>query len=157
MGKKRKSLASSLDEVDRSMYSTFCNGANAISQLYSQAMNHQKISFQSGERHGLVYTCFFIIFLCLYSWLVVFCMWVGVWEVILMFLVTCFVGFVGSAVLVGFMVWNLMCGGFLGVWLWFWFGVDGKWTYLVFFFRVFGLRLLECLIVRCVDVLFVGC
>lgn len=55
MGKKRKSVATSLDEVDRSMYSTFCNGANAISQLYSQAMNHQKLSFQSGERHALVY------------------------------------------------------------------------------------------------------
>lgn len=54
MGKKRKSVATSLDEVDRSMYSTFCNGANAISQLYSQAMNHQKLSFQSGERHALV-------------------------------------------------------------------------------------------------------
>ncbi|KAK1371380.1 Ubiquitin-like modifier-activating enzyme [Heracleum sosnowskyi] len=53
MGKKRKSVATSLDEVDRSMYSTFCNGANAISQLYSQAMNHQKLSFQSGERHAL--------------------------------------------------------------------------------------------------------
>lgn len=55
MGKKRKSVGTSLDEVDRSMYSTFCNGANAISQLYSQAVNHQKLSFQSGERHALVY------------------------------------------------------------------------------------------------------
>ncbi|XP_009631427.1 uncharacterized protein [Nicotiana tomentosiformis] len=53
MGKKRKSLASKLDEVDRSMYSTFCSGANSLSQLYTQAMNQQKLSFQAGERHGL--------------------------------------------------------------------------------------------------------
>ncbi|KAK4348714.1 hypothetical protein RND71_031469 [Anisodus tanguticus] len=53
MAKKRKSLASSLDEVDRTMYSTFCSAANSLSQLYSQAMNQQKLSFQAGERHGL--------------------------------------------------------------------------------------------------------
>ncbi|KAK9080799.1 hypothetical protein SSX86_000557 [Deinandra increscens subsp. villosa] len=53
MGKKRKSLATSLDEVDRTMYSTFCNAANSLSQLYSQAMSQQKLSFLSGERHGL--------------------------------------------------------------------------------------------------------
>lgn len=55
MAKKRKSLATSLDEVDRTMYSTFCNAANSLSQLYSQAMSQQKLSFLSGERHGLVY------------------------------------------------------------------------------------------------------
>lgn len=54
MGKKRKSLASSLDEVDRTMYSTFCSAANSLSQLYTQAMNQQKLSFLSGERHGMV-------------------------------------------------------------------------------------------------------
>ncbi|KVI07239.1 hypothetical protein Ccrd_014418 [Cynara cardunculus var. scolymus] len=53
MAKKRKSLATSLDEVDRTMYSTFCSAANSLSQLYSQAMSHQKLSFLSGERHGL--------------------------------------------------------------------------------------------------------
>ncbi|KAK2979904.1 hypothetical protein RJ640_020146 [Escallonia rubra] len=53
MGKKRKALATSLDEVDRTMYSTFCAAANSLSQLYSQAMSHQKLSFQAGERHGL--------------------------------------------------------------------------------------------------------
>ncbi|THG03321.1 hypothetical protein TEA_011332 [Camellia sinensis var. sinensis] len=53
MGKKRKSVATSLDEVDRTMYSTFCSAANSLSQLYTQAMNQQKLSFQAGERHGL--------------------------------------------------------------------------------------------------------
>ncbi|XP_059631536.1 uncharacterized protein LOC132274298 [Cornus florida] len=53
MAKKRKSAATSLDEVDRTMYSTFCSAANSLSQLYSQAMNQQKLSFQAGERHGL--------------------------------------------------------------------------------------------------------
>lgn len=55
MAKKRKSLATSLDEVDRTMYSTFCSAANSLSQLYSQALSHQKLSFLSGERHGLVF------------------------------------------------------------------------------------------------------
>lgn len=53
MGKKRKSVATSLDEVDRTMYSTFCGAANSLSQLYTQAMNQQKLSLQAGERHGL--------------------------------------------------------------------------------------------------------
>ncbi|XP_052189805.1 uncharacterized protein LOC127799637 [Diospyros lotus] len=53
MGKKRKSVATSLDEVDRTMYSTFCSAANSLSQLYTQAMNQQKLTFQAGERHGL--------------------------------------------------------------------------------------------------------
>ncbi|ONK59402.1 uncharacterized protein A4U43_C08F6060 [Asparagus officinalis] len=53
MGRKRKSEASRLDEIDRSMHSTFCSAANSLSQLYTQAMNQQKISFQAGERHGL--------------------------------------------------------------------------------------------------------
>ncbi|XP_015073675.1 uncharacterized protein LOC107017903 [Solanum pennellii] len=53
MAKKRKSLASSIDEVDRTMYSTFSSAANSLSQLYSQALNQQKLSFQAGERHGL--------------------------------------------------------------------------------------------------------
>ncbi|KAK9991194.1 hypothetical protein SO802_026179 [Lithocarpus litseifolius] len=53
MAKKRKSVATRLDEVDRSMYTTFCSAANSLSQLYSQAMNHQRLSFQAGERHAL--------------------------------------------------------------------------------------------------------
>ncbi|KAJ6801953.1 uncharacterized protein M6B38_192780 [Iris pallida] len=53
MARKRKAEASRLDEVDRTMYSSFCSAANSLSQLYTQAMNHQKISFQAGERHGL--------------------------------------------------------------------------------------------------------
>ncbi|EOX92329.1 PREDICTED: uncharacterized protein LOC18611710 isoform X1 [Theobroma cacao] len=53
MSKKRKSDASRLDEVERSMYTTFCSAANSLSQLYSQAMNHQRLSFQAGERHAL--------------------------------------------------------------------------------------------------------
>ncbi|XP_074280313.1 uncharacterized protein LOC141605444 [Silene latifolia] len=53
MAKKRKSMVTNLDEVDRTMYATFCSGANSLSQLYTQAMNHQKLSFQAGERHGL--------------------------------------------------------------------------------------------------------
>ncbi|KAE8665742.1 small nuclear ribonucleoprotein Sm D3-like [Hibiscus syriacus] len=39
--------------MDRSMYNTFCSAANSLSQLYSQAMNHQRVSFQAGERHAL--------------------------------------------------------------------------------------------------------
>ncbi|XAR62247.1 hypothetical protein NMG60_11016936 [Bertholletia excelsa] len=53
MAKKRKSVATSLDEVDRTVYSTFCSAANSLSQLYTQAMNQQKLTFQAGERHGL--------------------------------------------------------------------------------------------------------
>ncbi|GMI98071.1 hypothetical protein like AT4G09830 [Hibiscus trionum] len=53
MSKKRKSDATRLDEMDRSMYNTFCSAANSLSQLYSQAMSHQRISFQAGERHAL--------------------------------------------------------------------------------------------------------
>ncbi|CAH9094478.1 unnamed protein product [Cuscuta epithymum] len=53
MTKKRKSLATSLDEVDRTMYSSFSSAANSLSQMYTQAMNQQKLSFQAGERHGL--------------------------------------------------------------------------------------------------------
>ncbi|XP_010421889.1 PREDICTED: uncharacterized protein LOC104707271 [Camelina sativa] len=53
MGKKRKSTATSLDEVDRTVYASFRTAANSLSQLYTQSMNHQKLSFQAGERHGL--------------------------------------------------------------------------------------------------------
>ncbi|XP_072978823.1 uncharacterized protein [Typha angustifolia] len=53
MGTKRKSEATRLDEVDRTLYSTFCDAANSLSQLYTQAMNHQKFSFKAGELHSL--------------------------------------------------------------------------------------------------------
>ena len=53
MAKKRKSVQSRLDEVDRTMYSTFCSTANSLSHLYTHAMNQQKLSFQAGERHAL--------------------------------------------------------------------------------------------------------
>ncbi|GAU26822.1 hypothetical protein TSUD_289270 [Trifolium subterraneum] len=54
MAKKRKSTATSLDEVDRTMYDSFRTTANSISQLYTHAMNHQKLSFHAGERNALV-------------------------------------------------------------------------------------------------------
>ncbi|CAO2823286.1 unnamed protein product [Amaranthus hypochondriacus] len=60
MAKKRKSAASNLDEVDRTMYTTFCSAATSLSQLYTQAMNQQKLSFQAGERHGHVYLSSFL-------------------------------------------------------------------------------------------------
>ncbi|OAY84875.1 uncharacterized protein LOC109717089 [Ananas comosus] len=53
MARKRKSEATRLDEVDRTLYSTFCSAANSLSQLYTQTMNQQKLSFQAGERHAL--------------------------------------------------------------------------------------------------------
>ncbi|KAE9618326.1 hypothetical protein Lal_00047501 [Lupinus albus] len=53
MAKKRKSIATTLDEVDRTMYASFCTAASSLSQLYTQATNHHKLSFQAGERHGL--------------------------------------------------------------------------------------------------------
>ncbi|KAG0493056.1 hypothetical protein HPP92_006454 [Vanilla planifolia] len=53
MSRKRKSGATPLDEVERTLYSSFCNAANSLSQLYTQAMNHQKVAFQAGERHGM--------------------------------------------------------------------------------------------------------
>ncbi|KAK2970907.1 hypothetical protein RJ640_012521 [Escallonia rubra] len=53
MAKKRKSDAIRLDEVDRTMYTTFCSAANSLSQLYTQAMHQQRLSFQAGERHSL--------------------------------------------------------------------------------------------------------
>ncbi|KAL7104532.1 hypothetical protein ACP275_08G251100 [Erythranthe tilingii] len=53
MAKKRKSDSTRLDEVDRSMYTAFCSGANSLSQLYSQAMHQQRLSFQDGERHAM--------------------------------------------------------------------------------------------------------
>ncbi|XP_041008494.1 uncharacterized protein LOC121252766 [Juglans microcarpa x Juglans regia] len=53
MAKKRKSDATRLDEVDRSIYTSFCSAANSLSQLYTHSMNQQRLSFQVGERHAL--------------------------------------------------------------------------------------------------------
>jgi DNA-binding transcriptional regulator YbjK len=53
MGKKRKSEATRLDEVDRTMYGAFRGAANSLSQLYTHAMNHQRVSFLAGERRGM--------------------------------------------------------------------------------------------------------
>ncbi|KAF8411597.1 hypothetical protein HHK36_004154 [Tetracentron sinense] len=53
MSKRKKSNATPLDEVARTMHTTFCSAANSLSQLNTQAMNQQKLSFQIGELHGL--------------------------------------------------------------------------------------------------------
>ncbi|CAI8583342.1 unnamed protein product [Vicia faba] len=53
MAKKRKSIATTLDEVDRTMYASFCTAANSLSLLHMHAINHQKLSFQAGQRHSL--------------------------------------------------------------------------------------------------------
>ncbi|KAL0907760.1 hypothetical protein M5K25_022195 [Dendrobium thyrsiflorum] len=53
MTRKRKSDTTPLDEADRTLYSTFCSAANSLSQLYTHAMNHQKVAFQAGERQAL--------------------------------------------------------------------------------------------------------
>ncbi|KAL2324660.1 hypothetical protein Fmac_023718 [Flemingia macrophylla] len=53
MGKKRKSIATKLDEVDRSMYASFSSAANSLSHLYTLSMTHHKLSFQAGQRHSL--------------------------------------------------------------------------------------------------------
>ncbi|XP_057502197.1 uncharacterized protein LOC130785997 [Actinidia eriantha] len=52
MAKKRKS-DTRLDEVDRSMYNSFCTAANSLSQLYTHSMNQQQLSFHAGQRHAL--------------------------------------------------------------------------------------------------------
>jgi len=56
MAKKRKSENAALDEVEKTLYTSFCTAANSISQLYTQAQNQQKIAFQAGERHAVVST-----------------------------------------------------------------------------------------------------
>lgn len=56
--KKRKSEAARLDEVDRTMYGAFRGAANSLSQLYTHAMNHQRVSFLAGERRGMVCVLF---------------------------------------------------------------------------------------------------
>jgi len=76
MAKKRKSIATTLDEVDRTMYASFCSAANSLSQLHMQALNHQKLSFQAGQRHGLVIHFFFFFITLLLSCLCCFLIYV---------------------------------------------------------------------------------
>ncbi|CAL9188135.1 unnamed protein product [Musa hybrid cultivar] len=54
MTRKRKTEeVAPMDEADRTIYSTFCGAANSLSQLYTQAMHQQTLSFDAGERHAL--------------------------------------------------------------------------------------------------------
>ncbi|XP_024369055.1 uncharacterized protein [Physcomitrium patens] len=53
MAKKRKSENAALDEMERTLYTSFCTTANSISHFYTQAQNQQKLSFQAGERHAV--------------------------------------------------------------------------------------------------------
>lgn len=54
MVKKRKSEYSGLDEVEKTLHTSFCAAANSISHLYTQAQHQQKHAFQAGERHAVV-------------------------------------------------------------------------------------------------------
>ncbi|RWV99719.1 hypothetical protein BHE74_00028079 [Ensete ventricosum] len=56
MAKKRKpeAVTRRLDEVDRTIYSTFRGGANSLSQIYTQAVAQKKVAFHAGERYALV-------------------------------------------------------------------------------------------------------
>ncbi len=54
MVKKRKSEFSGLDEVEKTLHTSFCTAANSISHLYTQAQHQQKHAFQAGERHAVV-------------------------------------------------------------------------------------------------------
>ncbi|KFK23588.1 hypothetical protein AALP_AAs40079U000200 [Arabis alpina] len=53
MVKKQKFESSCLDEVDRTMYDAFRGAANSLFQLYTHAMNHQRVSFLASERPGM--------------------------------------------------------------------------------------------------------
>ncbi|KAH9536925.1 hypothetical protein CY35_16G024700 [Sphagnum magellanicum] len=53
MPKKRKSEYSGLDEVEKTLHTSFCTAANSISHLYTQAQQQQKQSFHAGERHAV--------------------------------------------------------------------------------------------------------
>ena len=57
MGKKRKSEYAGLEEVEKTMYSTFSTAANAISQLYSQSINQQRRAYNAGSRASTVRPC----------------------------------------------------------------------------------------------------
>lgn len=53
MVKKSKSDAICLDEVDHTMYVSICSVVNPLTQLYTQAMNQQRLFFQACELHAL--------------------------------------------------------------------------------------------------------
>ncbi|CAL9124008.1 unnamed protein product [Musa textilis] len=54
MTRKRKTEeVAPMDEADRTIYSTFRGAANSLSQLYTQAMHQQTLSFDAGGRHAL--------------------------------------------------------------------------------------------------------
>lgn len=42
------------DEAEAEVHHTFRGAANALSQLYAQAVANQKASFIAGERHAMV-------------------------------------------------------------------------------------------------------
>lgn len=42
------------DEVEEEMHLAFRGAANALSQVYTQAVAHQKASFAAGERRAMV-------------------------------------------------------------------------------------------------------
>ncbi|KAH7365843.1 hypothetical protein KP509_18G048900 [Ceratopteris richardii] len=51
--KKRRVDSRALEEVERTLHSSFCSAANTISQLYTHAQNQNKIAFHAGQRHSL--------------------------------------------------------------------------------------------------------
>ncbi|KAI5055819.1 hypothetical protein GOP47_0029340 [Adiantum capillus-veneris] len=51
--KKRRSEGGGMEDVERSLHTSFCTAANSISHLYTQAQNQQKVAFQAGQRHSL--------------------------------------------------------------------------------------------------------
>ncbi|MCO5594900.1 hypothetical protein L7F22_048935 [Adiantum nelumboides] len=51
--KKRRLEGGGLEDVERTLHSSFCAAANSISHLYTQAQTQHKIAFQAGQRHAL--------------------------------------------------------------------------------------------------------
>lgn len=54
MPKKRKSETAGLEDVEKTLFSSFCTAANSLSHLYSLAQTQQRAGFQAGERQALV-------------------------------------------------------------------------------------------------------
>jgi len=77
MARKRKveSSAAIVDESDKVLYSAFRNSANELSQLYSQAISHNKLSFEAGQRHALVRPQKVLFFFCSISFLFLVLVW----------------------------------------------------------------------------------
>ncbi|KAK1263859.1 hypothetical protein QJS04_geneDACA009475 [Acorus gramineus] len=53
MNKKRRSDQARQEEMEKTMFGTFTNAANSLSQLYTQVFNYQKMTFKTGQQHGL--------------------------------------------------------------------------------------------------------